>query len=155
MRVWVYFPGLLGFCSGSTWRQYTRHGEQSESSSGLPSNMAPNHSTKKTIVMIHRRSCTKFTEEQLQILTKAFNQKLTQDTLVNKSLIQKSKLKSPESIFGFRSEELVTESRKRAESEGLKASQDQDHPEEKAQSRENRWYTLPLDYTSLSLGIQE
>ncbi|VFV39349.1 zinc finger homeobox protein 4-like [Lynx pardinus] len=137
--------------------------------------MAQDNSPNKTTPVNHRRSRTKFTQDQLKILIKAFDknpypgyatkQKLALEVNTEESRIQNEVTRMLlfvslheyilNSLIFFSSLKIWFQNRrarhqKKSEpDEDLESSQDQDHLEEEIQSREDR--RSRTNYTSLQL----
>ncbi|XP_019500499.1 PREDICTED: double homeobox protein A-like [Hipposideros armiger] len=112
--------------------------------------MAKNNSLNKTTARNHRRSRTKFTEDQLKIFMKAFNQKPYPGYATKQKLALETNTEESRIQIWFQNPRARHEVQKRSEPEkDLEASQDQDHPEEKIHGREDR--RCHTSYTSSQL----
>ncbi|KAM5211481.1 double homeobox protein A-like [Hipposideros larvatus] len=101
--------------------------------------MAQNNSPNKTTARNHSQSCTKFTEDQLKILIKASNQKPYPGYATKQKLALEIKTEESRIQIWFQNRRARHQVQKRSEPEkDLEASQDQDHPEEKIHSRQDR-----------------
>ncbi|XP_070078896.1 double homeobox protein A [Equus przewalskii] len=97
-----------------------------------------------------RRSRTKFTEDQLKILINAFNQKPYPSYATKQRLALEINTEESRIQIWFQNRRARHRFQKRSEpEEHLESSQDEDHPEEKIQSRGDR--RCRTSYTSSQL----
>ncbi|KAF6287938.1 hypothetical protein mRhiFer1_004223 [Rhinolophus ferrumequinum] len=112
--------------------------------------MAQNNSPNKTTARNQRRSRTKFTEDQLNILIKAFNQTPYPGYATKQKLALEINTEESRIQIWFQNRRARHQVQERLEHEkDLEASQDQDHPEEKIHGREDR--RCRTSYTSSQL----
>ncbi|XP_045720984.1 double homeobox protein A-like [Mirounga angustirostris] len=112
--------------------------------------MAQDNSPNKTITMNQRRSRTKFTEEQLKILIKAFHQNPYPGYATKQRLALEINTDESRIQIWFQNRRARHQCQKKSEpDEDLESSQDQDHSEEEIQSREDR--RCRTSYTSSQL----
>ncbi|KAF6298429.1 hypothetical protein mRhiFer1_004222 [Rhinolophus ferrumequinum] len=98
--------------------------------------MAQGNSPNKTTARHYRRSHTQFTEDQLKILIKGFNQKLYPGYSTKQKLALEINTEESRIQTWFQNRRARHRVQKRSEPEkDLEASQDQDLPEEKIHSR--------------------
>ncbi|XP_006732848.2 double homeobox protein A-like [Leptonychotes weddellii] len=112
--------------------------------------MAQDNSPNKTITMNQRRSRTKFTEDQLKILIKAFHQNPYPGYATKQRLALEINTDESRIQIWFQNRRARHQCQKKSEpDEDLESSQDQDHSEEEIQSREDR--RCRTSYTSSQL----
>ncbi|XP_025735375.1 double homeobox protein A-like [Callorhinus ursinus] len=112
--------------------------------------MAQDNSPNKTITMNQRRSRTKFTEDQLKILIKAFDQNPYPGYATKQRLALEINTDESRIQIWFQNRRARHQCQKKSEpDEDLESSQDQDHSEEEIQSREDR--RCRTSYTSSQL----
>ncbi|XP_032985198.1 double homeobox protein A [Rhinolophus ferrumequinum] len=104
----------------------------------------------ETTARNQRRSRTKFTEDQLNILIKAFNQTPYPGYATKQKLALEINTEESRIQIWFQNRRARHQVQERLEHEkDLEASQDQDHPEEKIHGREDR--RCRTSYTSSQL----
>ncbi|XP_038315472.1 double homeobox protein A isoform X3 [Canis lupus familiaris] len=104
----------------------------------------------ETIAMNHRRSRTKFTEDQLKILIKAFDQNPYPGYATKQRLALEVNAEESRIQVWFQNRRARHQCQKKSEpDEDLESSQDQDYPEEEIPSREDR--RCRTSYTSSQL----
>ncbi|XP_019674403.1 double homeobox protein A [Felis catus] len=110
--------------------------------------MAQDNSPNKTTPVNHRRSRTKFTQDQLKILIKAFDKNPYPGYATKQKLALEVNTEESRIQIWFQNRR-ARHQKKSEPDEDLESSQDQDHLEEEIQSREDR--RSRTNYTSLQL----
>ena len=88
-----------------------------------------------------RQGCTRFTEDQLKILIKAFNQTPYASYTMKQKLALEVDIEESRISVWFQNRRARCRVWKRSEPEqDFQGSQDKDHPTEKSPSREGRWH---------------
>nr|XP_019598602.1 PREDICTED: LOW QUALITY PROTEIN: double homeobox protein A-like [Rhinolophus sinicus] len=111
--------------------------------------MAQNNSPNKITARNYRRNRTKFTEDQLNILIKAFNQTPYPGDATKQNLALEINTEESRIQIWFQNRRASHRVQKRSEPEKTEARQDQDHLEEKIHGREDR--RCCTSYTSSQL----